>query len=134
MTNVAGQARPISARWRQDGSATLLARLAEMPTSPTVGATGTPLTIADVSAIQYTAYSDGAAVDGHDAADLDPADVMLDELAGWPEDDVGYNFRHTLGPSAFPAGSVLGVIRYKFTLASGYVVFLEFRGPVEPTE
>ncbi len=42
-----------------------------------------------------------AAVDGHDGAVLDPADVMFDELlTGKPwdaiADAIGYNFRHTI--------------------------------------
>ncbi len=38
---------------------------------------------------------------------------------GWTQDDIGYNFKHTIPGSAFPDGSAEYRVEYKFTPTAG---------------
>lgn len=91
---------------------------------------GDPIRPTDVAAIAYTIYDVGPSgtlepIPGHDAQALDPAAVMLDELATgkpWTADTIGYNFRHTLSVGEqppFPAWGKRYLLVYHVTLESG---------------
>jgi hypothetical protein len=111
----------------QLSNATLLRRIEDMPTSPT--SRGTPYAIADVSSIDCTVSVNGEQTW---SATLAPSDVMLDALQGWPKDAIGYNFRHTIPPSALPTAPGIATVLYVVTLADGYVFSFEFIGRVRP--
>jgi len=112
----------------QAANATLLARIADMPTTPF--AEGTPYVAADVASIVCTVTVGGTQTW---TASLVPADVISGTLQGWPRDTLGYNFRHALPAAALPTGDALATIVYLLTLADGYVCSLEYFGPVRAT-
>jgi hypothetical protein len=119
----------VNGLFQQGASATLPARLANPGTSPY--AEGTPYLPSDVASITCTVYSNGVIVEDWNGIEIDPADAIATTLTGWGLDDVGFNFAHTVGPEAFPAGGVLAVVCYAFVMADGTQWTLEFRGPVE---
>jgi len=122
----------------KDGSATLVARV--------VGADGSVIQQADVSAIAYTVYllddsdpDSGTAVDGHEDEACVVADTIFDSLQSgemWKDaagnyiDQIGYNFRHVLDVSSDQAFAAAGRnYRIVFTLdmAAGQDVLVRFR-------
>jgi len=89
----------------------------------------TPLTQADISAIEYTIQEvrggELEPVSGHAAVALTVADVIFDALqtdAVWTEDATGYNFRFspdTAENQAFPAWGQVYLVQVTVTRASG---------------
>jgi len=105
----------------KNGSATLVARI--------VGADGSVIQQADVSAIAYTIYrvdpndADGdTAIDGHEGVAVTVADVIFDTLQTgdlWDVDDTGYNFKHVIDVGTNAAFAVAGATyRVVYTLTS----------------
>lgn len=82
----------------------------------------------DLSSINCAVYD---AISGNELAtpSVDISSSVYDTLqtdARWEEDDVGYNFAHTLPASALSSGSTRYRIEYKFQPSSGeqyYVVY-----------
>jgi hypothetical protein len=125
-------ARDIHGTVFKNGSATLLARV--------VGATGTPVTQADIAAVKYSIYlldeddpDSQTAVTGHVAVPLSVSAVIFDALQTdslWTKDAVGYNFKHVLDVAAHPAFAAAGRsyrIVYELTPAAGQVILVRFR-------
>lgn len=116
----------------KDGSAVLLARI--------VGANGSAIQQADLSAAQYTVYQidpdDEDAdqpVPGHTAVALTISAIIFDTLQTgglWTVDATGYNFSHTLDVStaqAFAAAGVAYRIVFTLTPTSGQPILVRFR-------
>lgn len=110
----------------EKGTVTLLARVLHWD--------GSVILPADVSSIQYTAYTIGSSggtrtpIAGHTGQSLVVADVLFGTLqndARWTADKIGYNFRHTIDVStnhiAENAGSVI-LIAVTLTPVSGQVI------------
>lgn len=82
----------------EDDSLTMMARV--------LAHDGEPAVVADYTSITYAVHD----ADGNQIiapTGLTPADVAFDTLqtdARWGQDETGYNFRFTLGPTAFPDG------------------------------
>jgi hypothetical protein len=125
-------ARDIHGTVFKNGSATLLARV--------VGADGSPITQAEIESAAYTVYiideaepDADTAVTGHTAVDVDPEDLVFDELQTddlWDVDATGYNFRHVVDVSSDPAFAAAGsVYRIVFTLQpiAGQAILVRFR-------
>lgn len=126
-------ARDILGTVFKGGTATLLARV--------VGATGTALTQAVVSAITYTVYAldsrdpdTRTAVAAHTAQALVVASTIFDTLqddALWDRDATGYNFRHTLDTAglgaAFSEAGIDYQVEVTITPTSGQPILLRFR-------
>jgi len=116
----------------KNGSATLLARV--------VGADGSAIQQADLSAAEYTVYlidpddPDGdTAVSGHSAVSVAVASLIYDDLQTddlWDVDDTGYNFKWVLDVSTNQAFATAGrSYRVVFTLTprGGQEVLVRFR-------
>lgn len=116
----------------KNGSATLLARV--------VGQGGANIVRADLSAIHYTVYllddqnpDDRAPVANHADVALTISQVVFDALqldALWTIDEIGYNFRHTLDVSPYPAFPTAGrryLVEYRLTPMAGEVILVRFR-------
>lgn len=114
------------------GSVTLLARI--------VGADGTAVVKADLSAARYSVYvidpedpDADAPVAGHQDVDLEIAELIFDSLQLddlWDADAVGYNFRHVLDVSVQEAFTIAGRsyrIVFELTPATGQVILVRFR-------
>jgi len=112
----------------EDSNAVNCARITGFQTDP--DEEGTPLVQADIDEIKYWAFSGDEVVSGHNGVELDPAEVIFDELQGWGKDSTGYNFKHNVQATAFPSGNVVGRIYYKFTNTDGDVMHLEYVGRV----
>ena len=80
----------------EDSTHVLRARVTDLPTAP--DEEGEPLVQADFESIEYTVHLDDDVVAGHNDANLDPEDVIFDELQGWDKDSVGFNFKFVLSP------------------------------------
>lgn len=115
-------------KFMEDSNAVNAARITGMQTSP--DEEGTPLVQADFQEIKYWAYAGSEVVSGHNGVELDPAEVIFDDLQGWSKDDVGFNFKHNVPASAFPIGDIVNRIIYKFTNVDDDVAHLEFIGRV----
>lgn len=119
----------------EDGSASVLARLVGLDgTGTTVrDVEGPCLLQANVSSITCHVYDLGTSKDAATGTEVTPAPTMTvstsiyDTLqsAGWDTyaDPAGYNFRHDLAGTYFPTGGHWYLVEYKFTLASGAVLF-----------
>ena len=114
------------------GSATLLARV--------VGADGAPVTQADITSAQYTAYlldpkdADAATpIAGHTDVAVSVSSLIYDTLqkdALWDVDEVGYNFKHVLDVSvyqAFFAAARDYRIVFELSPAAGQIILVRFR-------
>jgi hypothetical protein len=116
----------------KNGSATLLARI--------VGANGNNVVQADVVAVHYSVYllddqdpENRTVVTGHTNVALAVANVIFNTLqtgALWTIDTTGYNFRHVLNVSAYPAFAIAGrryLVEYQLTPTSGQTILVRFR-------
>ena len=103
----------------EDGSATFRGRFGDEDAS--FQAEGTPWTRSDYSAISYSVFDKltKSVVTDHNAVALTISAIIFDTLQGWGKDAVGYNFRHTVAPSAFPTGGLVYVVEYKLEMTSG---------------
>ena len=116
----------------KNGSATLLARV--------VGADGSAITQATISAAEYSVYlideydpDSLTVVSGHEAAELTVASVIFDTLqtdAIWDVDSTGYNFKHVLDVLTNQAFLVAGrdyLVVVTLTPTSGQDILVRFR-------
>ena len=117
----------IKSRFVEDSTATIRARITALPTD----VDGVPLVQADFDTIELFAYSNGELVNGFNGVNLDPAEVIYDELQPWEIDDVGFNFKYSISPNAFPTGNVVGQVLVKFTTTAGEVDHVEFKGRIQ---
>ena len=116
----------------KNGSATLLARV--------VGQDGSEIVQADLNAIHYTVFllddqdpDSRAPVANHTDVALTISQVIFNSLqydALWTIDEIGYNFRHTLDVSPYPAFATAGrryLVEYRLTPMAGEVIMVRFR-------
>jgi hypothetical protein len=116
----------------KNGSVTLMARI--------VGAAGANIVPADISTIAYTVSllddqdpDNRTPVTGHTAVALMPANVLFATLqtdALWTADATGYNFRHVLDVSAYPAFAVAGrryLVEFQLHPVVGQMILVRFR-------
>lgn len=89
---------------------------------------------ADVSSISCKVFelADGFADAGAEvtpAPSLTAADNIFDTLrtSGWSQDDLGYNFRHSVGATYLADPGAWRLIEYKITLTGGEVIWIEWR-------
>lgn len=115
------QATVFQAHVFEDGGAILMARV--------VGNAAAAITQASLAGITYSVHdltADAAVVT---STALTVSAVVFDTLqtdALWTKDATGYNFKHAIGPSAFPTGKRKYAVEYLFDPASGndfWVVF-----------
>lgn len=128
---------PFEVDWREDGTATVLARLTARNGSGS--ATGVPgegkwVQQADLSTITYRAFDesddDTEITSGATSVTISSAviDTPVTSTQIWTRDTVGYNFLHDLPPATFPTGGHVVRVEYKFTFADGTVGWAVFRG------
>jgi hypothetical protein len=116
----------------KNGSVILLARI--------VGADGANIIKADINTVKYSIYlldkqnpDSRTAVAGHVFKTLAVAEVIFDTLQtnlNWTVDSKGYNFRHELDVSTYPAFAITGrryLIEYQLTPAVGQIILIRFR-------
>lgn len=120
------------ARWHEDGSATVLARItARNGTGGSTGVAGEGnwLKQADIDNINIKVFDLDA--DNPDTATVD-TDLTISEVvqdtpvtstALWTKDTTGYNFIHDLPSTYFPEGNRRYRVEYEVTLNGGSVVF-----------
>lgn len=68
-------------------------------------------------------------ISGHDAVSLTVSQVIWDTLqtdGRWTQDATGYNFRHEVAATAFPAGGHRYRIEYRITPTSGQLFVAAF--------
>lgn len=107
----------------EDGSAVFMARM--------VSIASVNVTQASIATIAFDFFD---TVTGLSVASgpLSAASVIFDTLqtdARWTKDAIGYNFRHTTGPSQFPDGGKVYRCEWKFTDTGGAVSWLVFDVP-----
>jgi hypothetical protein len=116
----------------KNGSVTLLARI--------VGNDGNIVVPADIGEIRYSVFllddqnaDNRVAVEGHEEVELMPAGVLFSSLQTgplWTVDTTGYNFRHALDVSTYPAFPVAGrryLVEYRLAPTAGQVIVVRFR-------
>jgi hypothetical protein len=116
----------------KNGSATCMARV--------VGHDAAAVTRTDVASIAYSIYlldaddpDSRTVVAGHNSAALDKISVVFDSLqtdARWTRDAVGYNFRHAIDVTLYPAFTLAGrdyLVEYRLTPYVGQVILVRFR-------
>jgi hypothetical protein len=116
----------------KNGSVTLLARI--------VGPSGENVLQANINSVQYSVYllddqnpDSRTATPHHDNIAIGVADVIFDALqldALWTVDPYGYNFRHVLDVSEYPAFAVAGrryLVEYRLTPPTGQIILVRFR-------
>jgi len=119
------------ARWNEDGSAYVLARVMRKNSSQNLVA----VQQSDLSSVTRKVFlvSDESVVLG--PTNLTISDVILNTLSTgsvWTVDTTGFNFIDTVPPTAFPAGDAEYRIEYKFTLTGGEVFWLLVTGTALP--
>lgn len=134
---IPGVAAAAKANWREDSTATVLARLTARDGSGSatgVNGEGNWLQQADISTITCAVFDLDSTTPS--TAINEPtvtiADVILDTPVTtntlWTKDLKGYNFIHDLGPANFPTGNHTYRVEYTVTLGSGTVFHLTFEG------
>lgn len=116
----------------KNGSATLMARI--------VGAAGANIAQADIATIHYSVYllddqdpDNRTPVDGHSQITLPVYQVVFNSLqtdARWTVDTIGYNFRHVLDVSVYPAFATADrkyLVEYALTPLVGQVILVRYR-------
>lgn len=98
------------------------------------GIDGQPLVQADIDAIEVRSYIHSGQQKGtlviptgapepYTGTDLDPVDVLFDELQTddprWTEDEEGYNFLYVVDGSFVPEGDITYQVEVKVTPVSG---------------
>lgn len=130
----------IDAKWREDGSATVLGRLtARDGTGAWTGVNGEGnwLKQADLSTITCAVYDLDTATPT--TATVSPTvtistsvqDTPVIDGKIWDLDDVGYNFIHDLASTVFATGGHRYKVEYKFTTTGSTVGWAVFEGKAE---
>lgn len=121
----------ISVKWREDGSATVLARITARDGTGATQASGRKLIKqADVSAIAVKVFD----VSNDNAVTLTatPAAsaVIFDTLqTDWDADSTGYNFKYNIATTAFPTGGNTYKFEVSITTTGGTVAWADATGP-----
>lgn len=127
--------------WKEDSSCEVLGRVtARNGTGSATGVDGEGkfLQQADVSSITAKIYNLTDDPDGESPVEqtLTVSQVILDTVdeSGevWTQDDIGYNFRHSIANTVFTDGGDIYRVEYKFTLTGGAVFHEVFEGPAAP--
>lgn len=123
----------------EDGHAVLMACVRQRPTGGP-DSLGTPLLQADIASLLLYAYDMETDADtpivGFDGVSLSPATYWFDTLQGWDVDELGHNFRYTLGTGAAANGNHTTRVMIKITLSAalGSVIgWIKYSLPVRPT-
>jgi hypothetical protein len=116
----------------KNGTALLMARI--------VDTAGSPIQQSGVASLEYSIFEldpnlpdELTAIAGHDAVELDVADVIFNipQTGGlWTVDDVGYNFRHEIDVTeteAFPKAGAQYQVRYVLTPTTGQKTIVRFQ-------
>jgi hypothetical protein len=127
-------------QWREDGSATALARLtARHGTGTATGINGEGKWVkrADLASVSYRVFNETTNAEvTAGAQSLTVADVVVDTPVTsqeiWTQDTTGYNFLHDLPPTSFPDGGHIYRVEYKFTFANGAIGWGVIRGEAAP--
>lgn len=124
----------IGATFREDGTATLLARVTARDGTGATQASGRKLLKqADLSAIAIKVFN----VADPSTAVLDTAltiaNVIFDTLqTDWDADSTGYNFKTTLASTVLATGGALYRAEVKFTTTGGTIAWAVWQGQAEP--
>jgi len=136
-THTMSEPRDFDVTWREDGTATVLARLtgrAGQGAATGVKGEGNWVRQADLSTIAYQVFDESnnnaEVTDGPRSVAISGAvlDTPETSTALWTLDTVGYNFLHDLTPDCFPIGGHVYRVEYKFVFGSGAVGWGVFRG------
>lgn len=131
---------PVKVVWIEDGSAVALGRLAsDSGTGDWTGVEGEGnfLKQADIDTITYKVFDrstttpDTAILTGTLTLSSVIFDTPVKDKKLWPDDDYGYNFKHTLPTTAFPTGDNVIRVEYKITTVGSAVGWGIYEGPVE---
>lgn len=119
------------ARWNEDGTAYVMARVMRKNSSQNLVA----IQQADLTSVVRRVFlvSNESVVLG--PTTLTIADVVLDSLSTgtiWTIDSTGFNFIDLVPETAFPTGDSEYRIEYKFTLTGGEVYWLLVSGTALP--
>lgn len=126
------ETRDIQGTVFKNGSATLLARV--------VGPDGHPIQQAHIASVTYTVYvvdpldpDSDTPVEGHKSIGV-PGELLIFDVPQrdplWDVDATGYNFKHVLDVSTWPAFAVAGRtyrIVFELTPHTGQVILVRFR-------
>lgn len=128
---MASKPRVWRAKWNEDGSAYVLARVMRKNSSQNLVAAQQ----ADLTSVTRKVFlvADESVVLG--PTTLTISDVVLNSLSTgsiWTVDATGFNFIDTVPPTAFPVGDSEYRIEYKFTLTGGEVFWLLVSGTALP--
>lgn len=128
---MANKPKVYKAKWAEDGSAYVMARVMKKDDSQNLVAA----VAADISTISRRVFTaaDGAVVLG--PTTLTVSSVMLASLSTgsiWTADSTGFNFLDVVPPTAFPDGDTEYQIEYKFTMTGGEVFWLLVTGTSLP--
>jgi len=108
----------VSGRVREDSAFSVLLRVEH---------NGAAAVQSDVQAIEYQIYSHDSTTAHTEATSLTVSDVIFDTLqtdSRWDTDLTGYNFRHDVASTVFPAPDAYD-IEYKITFTGPSVVQLD---------
>lgn len=129
--------RDFDVTWREDGTATVLARLTGRSGSGAatgVKGEGNWVKQPDLASIAYQVFDESNAnaevTGGPQSVNIAGAvlDTPVTDTALWTIDDKGYNFIYDLPPTCFPTGEHIYRVEFKFVFNSGAVGWGVFRG------
>lgn len=86
------------------------------------------MTQANLSAITLVVTDTGSGTETLASTSLTISSVIFDTLQGWVKDNIGHNFRYTIGPTAFPTGGAKYVAEVKWTHTDGRTGHTVFEG------
>lgn len=143
-TTPCGPAGVWEGRVNEDGSYSVLARVTGLDATGAELAPGEGNLVkqADLSSISCKVFDLGTSRTNQSGSEVLPAPTptpaanVFDtpRTVGWGADDLGYNFRHDLGPAYAPDGDHWYLIEYKFTLTTGGVGWLKVRVKASPDQ
>lgn len=132
---------PITVSWQEDGSATCLARItADDGTGAETGVPGEGNWVkqADLSTITCGIYdllssTPGTAI-STPTVTISTAiqDTPVTSQALWSEDRIGWNFKHKLASTSFPAGGRKYLVEYIFTTTGSAKWTVQYVGIASP--
>ena len=126
------------ANWMEDGSAEVRARICTSTDNGTTGIAGEgyPALQANLSTITYAVYDMADPTTATASGSVTIASAIYDTLQTNPvwTDATGYNFLHTIGPTAFPTGGHVYQAEYKITYSGGAVGWIKITGTAEAVQ
>lgn len=117
--------------WQEDGTCYTLARITRKDSSHNI----VPVQQVNVSSIVRNVYKAATATLVLGPTSILKANAILDTLSQgtvWTADNIGFNFIDEVPPTAFPIGDDVYQVEYKFTLTSGEVYWLVYKGAASP--